>query len=106
MDSKKTRTSITIDKGLLTQAKIWAEQADQEDNITLSDVVEEALKAYLPSAIGVKRTSQGTVFVSGPTITTMKPIFTTPPGLGVPTQEEVLNSKPNTNETLGVPPLK
>lgn len=74
----KVRTSVTIEKGLLTQAKIKADEAD----VNLSDVVEDALKAYLPSAMAVERTEQGTVFKSGPTISTMQPQFTTPANFG------------------------
>lgn len=81
----KVRTSITIEKGLLTQAKIKADQAD----INLSDVVEEALKYYLPSAIAVERTEQGTVYKSGPTISTMQPNFTSPENLGVASPPKV-----------------
>lgn len=95
----KVRTSITLDKGLLSQAK---QVADQKD-VTLSDVVQDALKAYIPPVTGIERTEQGTVYVSGPTISTMQPNQT---GLGVPTHEEVRNAKSNNNDALGAVVVK
>lgn len=98
----KTRTTLFLDEDLTKLARVKAVEEDS----SLSNIVENALRNYLPHAMGVEHTAAGTTFLSGGTITTMKPTFTSPPGLGVPTTEEVLNSKPNTNEALGVPPLK
>ncbi len=81
----KVRTSITIDRGLLTQVKVVA---DHNKN-TLSEIVEEALKVYLPPAIAIERTSQGTVYKSGLTVQSMQPNVT----MGVVSQPKPQDSR-------------
>ncbi len=91
----KVRTTLYMDEDLAKLAKV---KAVQEEG-SLSNVVEHALRKYLDPAIGVELTSQGTVFISGPTISTMQPNSTA----GVPV---VGQEYPKNVDNRGVPPLK
>ncbi len=69
---KRIRTTIFIDEDLVKLSKVKALD-DNGSGGSLSDVVENALKSYLPPAIGIQFTSKGTTFHSGPTISELKP---------------------------------
>lgn len=82
MMDKPKRVNLFLNPKLIKNAKMQAAL----DGLSLGEIVEKALDSYLAPALAVERSTSenGTIvtFKSGPTISTMQPNFTTPPGLG------------------------
>ncbi len=92
MNSNKVKTTLYLDKALVAATKVRA----VEKRTSLTREIEEALRnSFSPAigAIGIDLNMQGGTIVSGPTISTMKPIYTNPAlGVAVPGQAPKANS--------------